>query len=104
MSRRRISLSLSNESVVSKAPKLLHQAVVYFPLPLSLEKCLIASWLAEEFSSIPPIQSPRYSSVYACVTISGSRLFQTFSAALTLARAVSSVKGGAIASRLMRCD
>src|SRR5260370_34110736 len=36
------------------------------------------------------------SSVYACATISGSRLFQAFSAALTLARAVSREKGGAI--------
>jgi hypothetical protein len=35
-------------------------------------------------------------SVYAWATISGSRLFQAFSAALTWARAVSRVKGGVI--------
>jgi hypothetical protein len=74
-----------------KAPELLHQAVVEFLFLLPLQ---------ERVDRLAALEEVRFrhseSCVYACVTISGSRLFHAFSAALTLARAVSSVNGGVI--------
>src|SRR5260370_18648247 len=78
------------DAVARKAPELLHQTVVEFFLPLPFQKGLYGLVACEEFRAIA--RNPRY----GCATISGSRLFQSFSPALTLARAVSREKGGAI--------
>jgi hypothetical protein len=78
------------DAVVGEGPQFFHQAIIEFLGPLAAQEFLDGGATGENSARL------RHSefSEYASATRSGSREFQASSAALTLASAVSRVKGG----------